>query len=370
MLEGTTRTNGVRVVTILALLVAALALGAGCGGDDEEATGDENGAAAAGGTVAFLLPENVTARWEGQDRPFFVEALKKYAPNAKVIVSNALNDASKQQQQAEQALTQGAKVLVVIPVDQEAAAVIVNGAEDSDVPVIAYDRLIKDSPVDYYVSVDGKKIGEIQGEWLAENTEDGDNIAVINGSETDDNAHLFREGYMSVLQPLFDDGSRKKVADVWIPGWEPPKAQAAMEQILTRTNNDVQGVLSANDGMAAASIAALEAQGLAGKVPITGLDATTQALQLILQDKQGMTAWRSLREQADKAAQITAALLKGEEPSEDLFTGTVDNGSTEVPWATVEAHAIDKDSVQLVIEDGAATKAEVCKGVPAGTGPC
>ena len=320
--------------------------------------------------VVFLLPENVTARWESQDKPFFIEAMKKDFPSAQVKVENALNDASKQQAQAEAALASGVKVLVVTAIDQKGAAVIVNDAQKQGVPVIAYDRLIRDAPVDYYVSVDGIKIGELQGDWLTGNTKEGARIAVINGSPIDDNAHLFAKGYMGVLKPLFDKGSRKQVADVWTPLWDPSKAQAEMDQILTKTNNGVDAVLSANDGMAGGVIAALQAQQLAGKVPVTGLDGTLNSLQLILQDKQSMTVWRSLKEQAGKAAEIASALLKQEKPAPDLFGGaTMNNDKLDVPWAKVKPVVITLDNMHLEIEDGAVTKDALCKGMPK-VGPC
>lgn len=320
--------------------------------------------------VVFLLPENVTARWESQDKPFFIEAMKKEFPEAKVRVDNALNDTSKQLAQAESALASGAKVLVVTAIDQEGAAVIVNKAQEQGVPVIAYDRLIRNAPVAYYVSVDGLKIGEMQGSWLADNTEDGDRIAVINGSTTDDNAHLFENGYMSVLQPLFDNGTRTLVESVWTPGWDPSKAQQQMEQILTRTNNGVDAVLSANDGMAGGVIAALQAQQMAGEIPVTGLDGTLNGLQLILLGRQSMTVWRSLKDQSGKAAAITAALLKGEKPADSMFEGaTMNNGATEIPWAKVTPIVITLDNMELEIEDGAVTREALCRGMPA-VGPC
>lgn len=324
----------------------------------------------AGPLVVFLLPENVTARWESQDRPFFIAAMKKDYPSAQVKVENALNDASKQQAQAESALAQGAKVLVVTAIDQKGAAVIVNDAKKQGVPVIAYDRLIKNSPVAYYVSVDGVRIGQLQGGWMKAHTKKGARIAVINGSPIDDNAHLFAQGYMGVLNPLFKKGLRKQVANVWTPLWDPSKAQSEMEQILTKTNNGVDGVLSANDGMAGGIIAALQAQNLAGKVPVTGLDGTLNGLQLILQGKQSMTVWRSLREQAGKAAEITAALLKGKKPPASLFHGaSKSNGKVKVPWAKVTPHIITLANMNLEIKDGAVTKAQLCKGMPK-VGPC
>jgi D-xylose transport system substrate-binding protein len=323
-----------------------------------------------GPLVVFLLPENVTARWESQDKPFFIAALSKEFPGAQVKVENALNDASKQQAQAEAALASGAKVLVVTAIDQKGAAVIVNDAQKQGVPVIAYDRLIRNAPIAYYVSVDGLKIGQLQGSWLADNTKEGARIAVIDGSPIDDNAHLFEKGYMSVLQPLFDKGARKEVAEVWTPLWDPSKAQAEMEQILTKSNNGVDAVMSANDGMAGGIIAALQAQQLAGKVKVTGLDGTLNSLQLILQAKQSMTVWRSLKEQAGKAATITAALLKGEKPAADVFNGaTMNNDHAEIPWAKVSPVVITLDNMHLELEDGAVTKDALCKGMPS-VGPC
>lgn len=354
-----------RLIAIAVTALAVLGIATTASGAAKRHTQQSSGP-----LVVFLLPENVTARWESQDKPFFIAAMKKYYPSAQVEVENALNDASKQQAQAEAALAKGAKVLVVTAIDQKGAAVIVNDAKKQNVPVIAYDRLIQNAPVAYYVSVDGVKIGDLQGSWLAAHTKKGARIAVINGSPIDDNAHLFAQGYMSKLNPLFKKGLRKQVANVWTPLWDPSKAQSEMEQILTKTNNGVDAVLSANDGMAGGIIAALSAQGLAGKVPVTGLDGTLNGLQLILQHKQSMTVWRSLREQAGKAAQITAALLKGQKPPAALFKGAVkNNGKVKVPWAKVTPHIITIANMNLEIKDGAVTKSQLCKGMPK-LGPC
>jgi len=353
-------------VLLIVVATAALAVVAASSGAKPNAHARASG----GPLVTFLLPENVTARGESQDKPFFIAAMKKLYPSAKVQVQNALNDATKQQSQAEAALAGGTKVLILTAIDQKGAAVIVKNAKKQGVPVIAYDRLIQNAPVAYYVSVDGIKIGQLQGSWLAAHTKKGARIAVINGSPIDDNAHLFAKGYMSVLNPLFKKGQRKQVANVWTPLWDPSKAQAEMEQILTKSNNGVDAVLSANDGMAGGIIAALQAQGLAGKVPVTGLDGTLASLQLILQGKQSMTVWRSLKDQAGKAAQITAALLKGQKPPASLFNGaTKNNGSTKVPWAKVTPQVITVSNMNLEVKDGAVTKSQLCKGMPK-NGPC
>lgn len=365
-MKGKTR----RVVAAGALTLALALAVAGCG-SSSSGSAKSSGGSGPSGTVTMLLPENVVARWEGQDKPFFIAAMKKYAPNVKVEALNALNDQATQQAQAESALTKGTKALVVIAVDQKGAARIVTEAKQQKVPVIAYDRLIQDSPVAAYISVDGKKVGELQGKWLADHTKNGDGIAMINGSPTDDNAHLFRGGYISVLDPLFKSGKRRELSDIYTPGWDPQTAQQEMEQILTKNANKIGGVLSANDGMAASIISALRGQKLAGKVPVTGLDGTEAGLNLILRGEQGMSVYRSLKEQADKTAQVVAALLSGKPVPQALTNGaTVNNGNTNVPWAQVTPQVITKDNVDVVIKDGAATKQAVCQGVASGVGPC
>lgn len=360
-----------RMASFAGLVVFASSLAA-CGGltTDGDSTNAGDGGDDDKKVVAFLLPEQQTPRWEEQDAPFFEDAMAELDPDVAVETYNANGDPGSQLKQAETALTNGADVLVVCAVDQFQAAQIVAIAHRENVPVISYDHFIRDADLDYYVAVDGEEVGRLQGQWLADNTQKGDNIAVVNGSTDDENAHLFNTGYMSVLQPLFDSGERTKAGEQWTQGWVPATAQKGMEQILTKENDDVQGVLSANDGMAAAIIQALKARGLAGKVPITGLDGTLASDQLILRGEQSMTVWRSLKQQAGIAAEIAAALINGEEPDKSLFTGTKNNDKVDVPWATVKAEVITADNMQLLIDDGAVDKAELCKGIEAGVGPC
>ncbi|TAN34897.1 sugar ABC transporter substrate-binding protein [bacterium] len=320
--------------------------------------------------VALLLPDNTTSRWEGQDRPNLIAAFKKHSPSTTVVVYNALNDPSKQQSQAEAALAKGAKVLIVIPVDAVAAASIVTEAHQQKVPVIAYSRLIKNTNLDYFIGKDSEAVGKIQGQWLADHTKTGDNIALINGSPTDNNAHLFNKGYMSVLKPLFDSNERHLVGDLWTDGWDPAKAQEEMEQVLTKTSNNVQGVLSANDGMAGGVIAALREHNLAGKVPVTGLDATLAGTQRILLGTQGMSVLQPIPVFADDAAQLSVFLIKGEKPPADFFQSVTKNGAVDVPTVFVPTVPITKDNIQVLIQNGLYTKADLCKDIPAGTGPC
>jgi D-xylose transport system substrate-binding protein len=346
------------VISLLAALVAALvAASVGSG----KTTVPKRPSAAP--LVALLLPENVTARWEGQDRPRFISDLKKLVPGVQVQVQNALNDPAKQQAQAEAALVKGAKVLVVAAVDQKAAAVIVNNAQKQGVKVVAYDRLIRNSPLSAYVSFDSVAVGRAEAGWVAKHTAKGARIVIINGSPTDDNAHLVNKGMHQVLDPLFKSGAKVKVAEQWVPGWDPSKAQAQMEQILTRFGNRVDGVVSANDGMAGGIIAALKAQGMAGKVPVSGQDATVEGLQRIILGTQGVSVFKDIRLQAKAAAQVAAAYVKGKTPT--VFNGKVPNGKVQVPSVLLKVQPIDKTNLTTLIKNGFVTKPVLCKGIPA-----
>lgn len=350
-------------------LGAALVLAAVVAGTAQSSpSGDARGEQAP--LVALLLPENVTPRWEGQDRPRFIAALKKLAPKAQVTAVNALNDPAKQHAQAEAALARGAKVLVVAAIDQKAAGRIVELGRRQGVPTIAYDRLIRDVRLDYFVTFDGAAVGRAQGKWLVANTKRGDRIAVINGSPIDDNAHWFKRGYDAVLNPLFRKKQRIEVADQFVPGWEPTRAQSLFEAILTRTNNRVDGVLSANDGMAGGIIAALRAQNMAGKVPVTGQDASLEALQRIVLGTQGQSVFKDFRLQAPAAARIAAAIAKGQTPPARLFNGRVDNGKVKVRSILLPVESIDKRNITKLIRNGYITKRALCKGIPRGNPPC
>lgn len=323
--------------------------------------------AAAGQRVAFLLPENVTPRWQGSDAPVFKKALAKLVPGVQVDVVNALNDPAKQQQQAEQELTKGAKVLVIAAVDAKAAAVIVKKAATQGVKVIAYDRLIKASPLAYYVSFDSVVVGKAEAQWMANHTKKHARLVIINGSPSDDNAHLVNKGIHKVLNPLFKKHKRVKVAEQWVVGWDPTKAQAAMEQILTKLNNNVGGVVSANDGMAGGIIAALQAQGLAGKVKTTGQDASLEGIQNVIRGFQGVTVFKDFRLQAPAAATIAAAILHGTTPTN--INAKVNNGKLKVPSVMLKVVPVSSVNMKLLVKNkwiksqyGSVKK--VCKGLP------
>ena len=330
------------------------------------------GGAMAQDYVAMLLPENVNPRWESQDARFFVEAMAEIAPDVEVEVFNANNDTAAQQRQAEQALTRGADVLVVIPIDGDAAAIIADIAAEAGVPTIAYDRMIHSEHTDFWVQASMERTGEAQAQHVVDNTSAGDTLVLLKGSPTDPNAHVIFGGQMNVLQPLFDSGERVLGYENWTQGWDPAIARRSMDQALTDLNNDVQGVVSSNDGNAAAAIASLEEQGMAGSVPVSGLDATVQALQLILLGTQTQSVWRPFEEMAGVTAEVTAALLNGEDVS-SLIQGTVTNGvDAEVDFVEVPFYdVIGEEGVTYVIEnDPSISREDVCQGEAAETAYC
>ncbi len=322
--------------------------------------------------VAMLLPENVNARWESQDAFFYVQAMKELVPNVKVEVFNANNDTATQQRQAEQALTKGAKVLIVIPIDGEAAAIIADNAAEAGVPAIAYDRMMQSPNTDFWVQADMFATGASQAQHVIDNTAKGDTLVLLKGSPTDPNAGVIAAGQMSVLQPLFDSGERVLGYENWTQGWDPAIARRSMDQALTKLDNNVQGVVSSNDGNAGAAIASLEEQGMNGKVPVTGLDCTVQALQLILLGQQSQSVWRPFEEMATVTAKVTAALLNGEDPS-SLTQGTVENSAgAQIPFVPVDHYvAVGEEGVAYVIEhDLSVSKDDVCQGEAAETPFC
>ena len=198
---------------------------------------------AAADMVALLLPENVNPRWEQQDAAAFVRTMATIAPDVKVEVFNANNDTSVQQRQAEQALTQGAKVLVVIPIDGESSAIIADTAAEEGVPTIAYDRMINSTNTTFWVQADLEGMGYDQAMHVINNTKDGDTLVMLKGSPTDPNAAVIHNGQLRALTPLYESGARKMGYENWTQGWDPAIARRSMDQALTQLNNNVQGVV-------------------------------------------------------------------------------------------------------------------------------
>jgi len=315
---------------------------------------------AASGTVGFLFSDFTTsARWEF-DKSYYEAALKALDPNVSVSIKDATNDQTQQANQARSLLTTGAKVLIDVPVDSAQAAAIVRlaHANSPKVPVIAYDRLIQGAPVDAYTTFDGFSVGAQQAKYLIAHVKKGGSIVSIAGASTDNNAILFHAGAMSVIQPLVKQGVYKLVYDKYTPKWDNNTGQAEMAAALTQNKNKVDGVLVANDGLAGGVIAALKAQGLAGKIPVTGQDATIAGFQQILLGNQSMTIYKPLKLLASAAAKVTDAFLNHKMYT---FPTTTDNGAGKIPTVLLPVTTVTKANIKsTVIKDGFIKRSDIC----------
>jgi D-xylose transport system substrate-binding protein len=290
--------------------------------------------------------------------------VKALCPDCQVIYSNADQDAAKQQNQAEAAITNGAKVLVLDPVDSASAVAIVVRAKQSKIPVVSYDRLIVNADVDYYISFDNERVGKLQGEALANKLKaDGKTagmVVAINGSPTDNNAKMFKAGAHSVL-----DGSGFAIgAEYDTPDWSPDKAQQEMEQAITKLGKDkIAGVYAANDGTGGGAIAAMKAAGVKPLPPVTGQDAELAAIQRIVAGEQYMTVYKAIKQEAEAAADLAVTLARGGAPAATTVNGKVNNGTKDVPSVLLTPVAVTKDNVKAtVVADGFWTAAQICKG--------
>ena len=353
------------------IAAAALTFGvAACGSDDNDSSSGGSGststAKASGGAkkIALLLPESKTARYESQDRPNFEAKLKELCPDCSIIYSNADQDAAKQQQQAEAALTQGANVLVLDPVDGASAGAIVTRAKQSKVPVISYDRLILNAEPDYYISFDNEQVGKLQGTALVDKLkQDGKSgsIVMINGAPTDNNAKLFKQGAHSVI----DDSGLKVAKEYDTPDWSPDKAQSEMEQAITAVGkNGFVGVYAANDGTAGGAIAAMKSNGVdPKKIPITGQDAELAGIQRIVAGEQYMTVYKAIKAEAEAAATLANDLAQGKTPDAATVNGKTDNGKLDVPSVLLKPVSVTVDNINdTIIKDGFWKASEICTG--------
>jgi D-xylose transport system substrate-binding protein len=339
---------------------------AGCGGDDNGGGGNGGSSSSGGGgdkasgKVGVLLPDSKSSvRWETVDRPLLKKAFD--AAGVESIISNAEGDKSTQQQQAEQAITNGAKVLLLVNLDSGSGAAIAANAKSRGVKVIDYDRLTLNGDSDYYVSFDNEEVGKLQGQGLVDclGNLNGQSVAELNGSPTDNNATLFKNGYDSVLDPLYKEGKLKKAADQSVPDWDNQKALTIFEQMLQKTNNQIDGVLAANDGLGNAAISALKARKL-DQIPVTGQDATLQGLQNIVAGDQCMTVYKAIEKEANAAAEIAIGLLKGETPK---TSDTIDNGQKTIPAQFETPVAVTKDNVgEYFGAPDYPTKEDICTG--------
>jgi D-xylose transport system substrate-binding protein len=310
------------------------------------------------GKVAFLFSDFTTsARWQF-DKAFFIRDLKMLDPKVQVVVYDAKAAQTNQQNQAKSALTSGANLIIDVPVDSAQAASIIRAAHANKprVPVIAYDRLITGAYEDAYVSFNGFAVGVQQGTFIKNHVAKCGTIVSIAGSPTDNNAHLFYNGAMSVLRPLFNSGYYKLGYDKFTPNWDDAVAQQEMASALNQLNNKVNGVLVANDGMAGGVITALQAQKLAGKIPVTGQDATAAGIQQICLGNQSMTVYKPITKIAMAAAHIADTLLRHRAYRSNVKTQT---GAGGTPSAIIPVETVTKANLaSTVFKDKYVTPAQ------------
>ncbi len=352
------------------MLAAALAAGglAACGGGNKSSsstsTGTGAGTSTSGGksaTIALLLPENKTTRYEAQDRPLFERNMRTLCPSCKIVYSNAQQDASKQQSQAEAAITNGARVLVLDAVDSKAAAAIVTRAKQSGIGVVAYDRPVENSDVDFFVSFDNRRVGQLQGRALvARLRADGrsGSLVMINGSPTDPNAAQFKAGAHSAI-----DTSGFRVAKEYdTPDWSPDQAQTEMDQAISALGRTgFVGVYAANDGTAGGAIASMRSAGIDPATrPTTGQDAELAGIQRIVAGQQYMTVYKAVKQEAAVAAKLTMTVLNGQ-TSSPLVNAHVNNGKKAVPSVILTPVAVTVRNIRdTVVRDGYWTVAQIC----------
>ena len=322
--------------------------------------------------IAFLMPCSTCAdRFEKQDKPLFIQAVKALDPSIQVIANNAQGSSATQLAQTEAALTNGANVIVISPLDSATGVAVVAKASPQHIPVVSYDGLLTGAPIDYYISFPNETVGEMQGQFLIDHVKPGGTIVMINGSQDIDPGREFKAGAHKILDPAFASGRLKRGFEADIEQFDPSKAQTAMEQALTKLNNKIDGVLVANDGMAGGVIAALTAQKLNGKVLVTGQDASDAGLQRILVGDQTMTVYKAIKQEATAAAKIAVNLAKGDRSAANGLTTTkVNNGAMEVPSVLLMPVVVTKQNIfSTVIPDGFTTKARICVGPAAAQCP-
>jgi D-xylose transport system substrate-binding protein len=315
--------------------------------------------------IGLSLDTLKESRWQA-DRDLFVKRAQELG--ARVDVQSANGDDNQQIRDVESLLTAGAKVIVIVPHDGVAMAKAVEMAHKVGVPVIAYDRLIRNSDLDLYLSFDNVKVGELQAKYVVSKLPNGKGrIVRVFGSPADNNAKLFKQGQDNVLNPLIKKGDIKIVREDWAEDWKPDNAKRIVNAAITDTGGNFDAVLASADSVAGGSIQALLEAGLAKKVIVTGQDAELAACQRIAQGTQTMSIYKPLKMLATSAAEAAVKMAKGQPV---IAPRVVNNGKTDVPAVLNDIHVADKSNlVSLVVKDGFQSYDEVYRGVPASQRP-
>jgi D-xylose transport system substrate-binding protein len=346
--------------------VGLLAVGsaAACGKSSDSGSSSGSTAGTTAGTVGVILPDTKSSQRWGTDDPKFLKAAFD-AAGVTADIQNAQGDKQQFQTIADGMIAKKVKVLIIVNLDSGTGKAVLDKAKAAGIATIDYDRLTLNGGANYYVSFDNVKVGELQGKGLVDCLTalkyTKPVVAELNGSPTDNNATLFAQGYNSVLDPKYADGTFVKGPNKPVPDWDNAQGGTIFEQMLT-ANPKIQGVLAANDGLGNAAIAVLKKNKLNGKVPVTGQDATVQGLQNILAGDQCMTVYKAIKQEADAASALAIALAKGQQPTTATGTTKDPESGASIPSVLLTPKPITKPTVKDVVADGFVTKEALCTG--------
>ncbi|WP_413698530.1 D-xylose ABC transporter substrate-binding protein [Psychromonas sp. KJ10-10] len=305
--------------------------------------------------IGMVIDDLRLERWQ-KDRDIFVEKAEKLG--AKIYVQSANGNEQTQISQIENMISRGVDVLVIIPTNGEVLSNVIKEAKIDGIKVLAYDRLINNADLDFYLSFDNEKVGEMQAKSMLSSKPSG-RYFLMGGAPTDNNAKLFRQGQMNILQPKIDSGDIRVVGDQWVNSWLAENALKIMENALTANNNNIDVVVASNDSTAGGAIQALEAQGLAGKVFISGQDADLVAIRRIIAGTQTMTVYKPIVALAQRATEIAVTLGNGDSPKQNA---KLNNGMKDIPSWLLEPIAVDATNIkETIVADGFHSEAELYK---------
>jgi D-xylose transport system substrate-binding protein len=319
--------------------------------------------------VFFLLPNTATIRFESRDAPLFVAAMKDKAPNAKVVVQNAQGDPQLQQRQIEDAISQGASLILLVSADANLIAGGLAAAEAAKVPVVLYDHDAVGGKAEAHVVFNSLSVGQAQGKRAAELIEKINKkpvkVARIKGNQGEYGTRMYEQGQDEFLKPLISSGKVQVVCEQYTQNWDPTVAQAFAEDCLTKTGGGVDVFVGMNDGTTGGAVAALISQGFkpGDKVVTGGQDATVEALRYVAQGWQDNSVLKDLKVLANEAAKVTASILDGKGVPKDMVNGTINNQYMEVPTSFLPVQNITTDNMSEVVSKGVWTWKEICQGI-------
>jgi len=336
--------------------------------DDSDQSGDASSGGSSGSgsgkaRVGVILPDTKSStRWSTDDPKYLQQAFDAAGVPAEIV--NAKGDRANFVKIGRDMVNSGVKVLIIANLDPDSGKQVLDYAHTKKIPTIDYDRLTLNGGADYYVSFDNEGVGQLQAYGLVKCLKDkgikNPVVAELNGSPTDNNATLFKAGYDFVLQPKYDSAEYTKGPDQWVPDWDSDEGVKIFQQMIDQQPN-IDGVLSANDGLGGAAIKVLKKKGKNGKVPVTGQDATLEGLQNLLTGDQCVTVYKAIRPEAQTAAKLAVQLFKGQKPAVRNQLKDPESGAY-IPFESLSPVSIDVTKINTVLKDGFADKKKLCAG--------